>query len=76
MDSKKAREIMREHQSGFVKLNPRWCAIEKLIEDSEKLEKIENIITETENQHYELQGKKVVMSSLAYGKIKEVIENE
>lgn len=44
MDSKKATEIMREHQSGFVKLNPRWCAIEKLIEDSEKLEKIESIV--------------------------------
>ena len=41
----------------------------------EKLEEIENIITETENQHYELQGKKVVMCSLAYGKINEVIEN-
>lgn len=44
MNSKNAREIMREHQSGFVKLNPRWCAVEKLIEDSEKLEKIEQIV--------------------------------
>lgn len=41
MESKVAREIMREHQSGFVKLNPRWCAIDRLIEDSEKLEQIE-----------------------------------
>ena len=49
MDRKKAREIMREHQSGFVKLNPRWCAIEKLIKDSEKLEKIEQIVNSWNN---------------------------
>lgn len=49
MDSKKAREIMREHQEGFIKLNPRWCAIEKLIEDSEKLDKIEQIVNEWNN---------------------------
>ena len=35
---------MREHQKGFVTLNPRWCAIEELISDSEKLEKIEQIL--------------------------------
>lgn len=46
-----------------------------LVTELEKLEKIEKIITETENQHYELQGKKVVMNSLAYGKIREVVEN-
>lgn len=41
----------------------------------EKLKKIEKIVAETENQHYELQGKKVVMNSLAYDKIKGIIEN-
>ena len=46
MDKRKAREIMREHQEGFVKLNPRWCAIEELISDSEKLDKIEQIVND------------------------------
>ena len=65
MDSKKAREIMREHQSGFVKLNPRWCAIEKLIEDSEKLEQIKQII-----------NKQVILPEGKIKKIKEVLEQE
>lgn len=46
-----------------------------IVAELQKLEEIENIITETENQHYELQGEKVVMNSLAYGKIKGGIEN-
>ncbi len=65
MDSKKARVIMREHQSGFVKLNPRWCAIEKLIEDSEKLERIEKIVNAPIGCKHE-----------RYNKIKEVLEQE
>jgi len=46
MDRRKAIKIMREHQKGFVKLNPRWCAIEELISDSEKLDKIEQIVND------------------------------
>lgn len=44
MDSKKAREIMCEHQSGFVKLNLIYNAIDRLINDSEKLEQIKQIV--------------------------------
>lgn len=66
MDRKKAREIMREHQSGFVKLNPRWCAIEKLIEDSEKLEQIEQIVNEKGN----------IWSASVDERLKEILKEE
>ncbi len=66
MDKREAREIMREHQSGFVKLNPRWCALEELISDSEKLEKIEKIVNEKGN----------IWGASVYERIKEVLEQE
>lgn len=69
MKSKQAREVMREHQSGFVKLNPRWCAIDRLIEDSEKLQKIEQIIEDHDND-------RMPEDYFYIDKIREVIEDD
>lgn len=69
MDSKKAREIIQEHQNGFVKLNPRWCAIEKLIEDSEKLERIKKILEDHDNDS-------IPEDYFYIDKIKEALEQE
>lgn len=72
MEKQQAKHILKN--TGYIG-NEVGVAFDVAIKSMDKLEEIENIITETENQHYELQGKKVVMSSLAYGKIKGVIEN-
>lgn len=72
MDRQQAKHIIKN--TGYIG-NDVGVAFDVAIKSMDKLEKIEQIIIETENQHYELQGTKVVMSSLAYGKIREVIEN-
>ena len=71
MDKRKAREIMREYQNGFGKLNPRWCAIEELISDSEKLERIEQIVSNYESDKEPMYDTEDYMNSII-----EVLEKE
>ena len=73
MDSKKAREVMREHQSGFVKLNPRYNAIDRLIDDSEKLEQIKQIVDRPVGNDAE---EKAYTYMMIVKDIKEVLERE
>ena len=73
MDSKKAREVMREHQSGFVKLNPRYNAIDRLIDDSEKLEQIKQIVDRPVGNDAE---EKAYNYMMIVKDIKEVLERE